>query len=42
VGREARAFVERELGLEKCAEAYARVIRETGGSLPGTGESKGP
>jgi len=30
LGREARAFVEREYSLEKCAGAYARVLQEQG------------
>ncbi len=41
VGREARSFVEKEHGLEKCADSYARVIRETGRPLPGIAGGKG-
>lgn len=41
VGREARAFVEKEHSLENCADAYAKVIRETGRPLPGTAVGKG-
>ena len=41
VGREARAFVEREHGLEHCAGAYARAIQEFGRPPSGKPLSKG-